>query len=237
MKHILLLLILISAISCNQNSVVNNSADSAVAQENDSLVSIQSPPQIIEFGTALRQVVALNDHFNVQLIGEYSANGLVDSVRYFTNDTLLVEVEYSLDPVDLSFKLSNVLLDNIRVEQCMQTSVTIMNEGPHCDMTNWLHHTTEWHTISENDSGYYVLKNYNEKDCKKFPDVSVNQLKEAARKYCGDEWANTINSIQNINEYPCEVGMNKVIVRISGINKENGKEVVNYIALIFSMGC
>ncbi|MFN8714662.1 MAG: hypothetical protein ACK5Z2_17575 [Bacteroidota bacterium] len=238
MKYIILLFVLISTVSCNQNSAKRFSTDSAASLENDSLICKQPEfTQRAEISAELNHVEAFNAHFNIQLIGGYYADGLDDAVGTFTNDTLRVEVEVSLYPSDLSFKLSNILLENLQVEQCMQTSMSLSDEGPHCDMENWLHHTTQWQTLFANDSGYYFLQNYSAEEERKFPEITVEQLKQASRQHCGEEWNATINRIHDVDEYPCVVGMNKIIVRISGIDKTSNEKVEKYITLIFSLGC
>jgi hypothetical protein len=177
------------------------------------------------------------DSMAIEIIGSFL------NIYEETNDKIITtrqkefDVEVGTDPSDLGLKIISENLENIVVEQCMQTSMTIMNEGPHCDLTDWLHHTTEWERIAANDTGSYTLFGYTESDTKKFPPVTVNELKNAARKHCGDEWKPVIDQIRDLEGFHSSVGMNKVLVRISGTDKVSGRKVERQIMFIFSMGC
>ncbi|MCA6364874.1 MAG: hypothetical protein IM638_17720 [Bacteroidetes bacterium] len=209
----------------NSDSAKYLLSDSLVNEKND---SSQSPVNYHE----ITKLTAGTDEFQVVIAGEFYA-----TQEKFINDTFRIEVSVGMNPGDLSFQLNNLLLDEISVEQCAQTSVSIMQEGPHCDLENWLHHTSSWQMLTANNSGSYFLKDSLGPETAMFPEVTADEIKKAAKYYCGSDWNETINTITSVNEYPCIVGVNRLIVRISGEEKVSRKRVVKYLLFVFSMGC
>ena len=46
-----------------------------------------------------------------------------------------------------TISISTEQLINLTIEQRYETSVTIMGEGPHCDLIDWKHYDSEWKTL------------------------------------------------------------------------------------------
>jgi hypothetical protein len=134
-------------------------------------------------------------------------------------------------------KISNTNLVDLKIEQRFETSVSIANEGPHCDLLDWVHYTSEWIESRKLNEFEFVCNSYSEEEQKRFPPVSMSELKHFVRKQCGNEWFELIKDIKQPNEGPSWVGISKVFLRISGIDPRSGKRVVKVIAFEEAMGC
>ncbi len=134
-------------------------------------------------------------------------------------------------------RISDSQLTGLKVEQRYETSITIMNEGPHCDLTEWKHFYSEWNTLKLNNKGQFICDSYTEADYTKFPDVAIEDLQRAAKEHCGRDWFKLIESIKSPNEYPSAVWISRYQLRITGQHKDNGKPVTKFITINVPMGC
>lgn len=123
-------------------------------------------------------------------------------------------------------------LEDLKVEQCYETSVTIMDEGPHCDLLDWKHYTSPWKTLRQTEAGLFRCLSYTLKEHEKFPEVSTAELKEAVKEHCGEEWSEVV---KHPLEYPAGVGISTYFLRISG--EKDGASFVKIIAIYSPMGC
>ena len=123
------------------------------------------------------------------------------------------------------------------VEESYETSLTITDEGPHCDLTEWEHYIDNWRPLYKNHLEEYPLYTYGEKESQKFPNVSVQQIQAAVEKHCGSEWANKIKTIQSPTEYPAGVSISRYYIRISGKRKDNGLPFQKTLVINSPMGC
>jgi hypothetical protein len=128
-------------------------------------------------------------------------------------------------------------VDDLLVEESYETSLTIMDEGPHCDLTEWEHYIDNWRPLYKNHLEEYPLYNYDEKESQKFPNVSIQQIQAAVEKHCGIEWANKIKTIHSPTEYPAGVSISRYYIRISGIRKDNGLPFQKTLVINSPMGC
>ena len=130
-----------------------------------------------------------------------------------------------------------------RVEQRYETSLTLMNEGPHMDLVDWKHYISQWQ-VAEKRSGLTFLSKEVSSD--RFPKVTQTEIIEAARAQskkwasrgydAGERWVGLARQCKGPNEYPCGVSVSKVILRIMVREAGAWKEIQN-IELIIPMGC
>jgi hypothetical protein len=126
---------------------------------------------------------------------------------------------------------------DIEIHQAIETSVTIMNEGPHCDLTNWKHYTSDWRKVKTLKSNTFQVTGYNNGESKQFPKVSIQEVMEAARKQCGEEWDKHIKDIKSIYDYPCDVGISRYFLKIKATDKVSGDKIEKAIVVLIPMGC
>lgn len=157
-------------------------------------------------------------------------NGLLNQ------DTVLLVAEVGSNIEDQLVKLisSDILYPEVAIRY--ETSMTISKEGPHCDLTNWKHFYSKWVEL-DIDNGQYRYPTFTEDQRKKFEYVSLEELKEAVNASCGEEWAELLNHINSVEEYPVGVGISKYYLRIRGTLKSTGKLFQRVIVIESPMGC
>ena len=126
---------------------------------------------------------------------------------------------------------------NIEIYQMYENSITIMNEGPHCDLINWKHYHSKWVKIKKYNDYDFVAETYTEEDWDKFLDIEVKELHNAVLEHCGEEWAELVNDIENYNEYPSGISMNKIFFKVVLTNKSSGEKTEQIITIEIAMGC
>jgi hypothetical protein len=152
-------------------------------------------------------------------------------------DTVEIEVEVG-ESIEGSF--ISILSDHIsdmRIEQRYETSATIMNEGPHCDLTDWKHFNSAWKSLKQNANGQFLSTEYTEEEHTVFPRVSMDELKQKVKEQCGEEWFKLLVKAKSPTEYPCTIGISRYFLRIIGIRKDNGEKITKLIVLKTPMGC
>ncbi|HAU53356.1 hypothetical protein I6I97_20655 [Sphingobacterium multivorum] len=152
-------------------------------------------------------------------------------------DTVEIEAEVgeSIEGTYISI-LSDQVRD-LKVEQRYETSVTIMNEGPHCDLTEWKHFNSDWKPLKQNGNGLFLSEEYTDQDHRTFPSVSMDELKQKVKEQCGEEWFKLLAKVKSPSEYPSAVGISRYFLRIACRLKDNGKKVTKLIIIKTPMGC
>ena len=126
---------------------------------------------------------------------------------------------------------------NIDIYQKHENSLTISNEGPHCDLIDWKHYNSEWIPIKKYNNYDFVAQKYSDEDWQRFIDVDISEIQDAVLEHCGEEWAERVIDIKNYNDYPCSVSMNRILFKIVLTNKETGKSIEQIIVFEVPMGC
>lgn len=126
---------------------------------------------------------------------------------------------------------------DVEIYQAFETSVTIMNEGPHCDLINWRHHTSDWVRLAELKPNTFQTIIYPDHESKKFPTVTIKEVQDAARKQCGDDWADLIKNSKSVYDYPCDIGVSSYFIRLAATDKKTGAKVEKKIVILIPMGC
>jgi hypothetical protein len=155
--------------------------------------------------------------------------------------TFTTDMEFAVDLGETlessRIKIQTDKWDKIEIEQRLETSVTIMNEGPHCDLVDWKHYTTDWAKLKEINKLTYTALSYKNGEITKFPDVDMKELREAAKKKCGQGWADLIKETKTPYDYPCDVGVSRFYVKVIGTDKVTGKRIQRTITIRIPMGC
>jgi len=158
----------------------------------------------------------------------------LDSVQ---RDTIEVEAEVGESIEGSSISILSDHISDLRVEQRYETSATIMNEGPHCDLTEWKHFNSGWKSLKQNANGQFSCAEYTDEERTIFPGVSMEELKQKVKEQCGEEWVKLLVKVNSPTEYPCAIGISRYFLRITGIRKDSGKKTTKLIVLKTPMGC
>ena len=127
-------------------------------------------------------------------------------------------------------------LREFKVEQQFETSMTIMDEGPHYDLTDWKHYISDWQEIQKLAENRFLTSKIDEADSIKFPKVTSKEIYRAVSKNGDEKWVEHARLCKSPNDYPCGVSVSKISFRIMA--KENGVwGVIHRINFIIPMGC
>lgn len=164
----------------------------------------------------------------------YDEDKKIDQIQ---KDTVEISAELGETIEGQLISISSDQLTGLTVEQRYETSVTIMNEGPHCDLTDWKHFYSDWNKLQENSKGQFSCDKYTEKEYEKFPKISIDDLKQKVKEECGDEWLKLVEKVKTPTEYPSGVSISRYYLRVTGQRKDNGKTVTKLIVIETPMGC
>jgi len=175
-----------------------------------------------ELSISINRLIITNDGVNIDEVQKDTARIYVELGETIENQLISISSEQLID---------------FTVEQQYETSVTIMNDGPHCDLTDWDHYYSDWNLLKKNEMGQFVCDSYNETDWEKFPQIDMEALKEAVKNQCGDRWYDMVKSIKSPTEYPIAVSISRYFLKITGKNKDNGQTIIKLIIVEKPMGC
>ncbi len=186
-----------------------------------------------------KAVYAFTLKFNELSISIYNFStdregGEADQIQ---GDTVEIYAELGETIEGQLISVSSDQLTDLQVEQRYETSVTIMNEGPHCDLKDWKHFYSEWNKLQVNSEGEFTCDEYTEKESEKFPKISINDLKQTVKEKCSEGWLELIENIKKPTEYPSGVTISRYYLRVSGQRKNNGQTVTKLIIIEMPMGC
>ena len=117
-----------------------------------------------------------------------------------------------------------------------ERSITIKDEGPHCDLIGWNQQNSEWQKLNINPrNNSFVIDPEGVHFANEFV-IDINELKKVVAEQCGESWAKLIKDVKSINEYPVEVADSKTVVRIV-LTDKNGTVTEKIIEFYLPMGC
>jgi len=151
-------------------------------------------------------------------------------------DTVLVYVELGDTPEGATIIVNQRREGTLNIFQSFENSVTVMAEGPHCDLSEWKHYNTEWEQLT-NNNGRFLMNTLTDEDTEKFIETDMLELGEAVRNQCGDEWAKHALTAESPNDYPCGVGTSRIFLKLEFTAKGTDKPVEQMVSFELPMGC
>lgn len=163
-------------------------------------------------------------------------------IEYYRNiqegheDTAWVneELGYTLDIQKII--INSDKLENFTIEECLQKTLSLSNEGPHIEMNELLQLNSKWRKLNLNNEGKIIESN-EELVWEKFPDINIDELKLKVKNFYGDEWYYLMSEIKTLEDIQNYLDINRYLLRISGKRKDNGQKVTKIIIVEYSMGC
>jgi hypothetical protein len=125
-----------------------------------------------------------------------------------------------------------------RISERYRTSMTVMGEGPHLDLVNWLHYDSEWIPMKQLDQRRFRTLTGEQMDSEKFPATTKADLMAAVRKAAGD-WTEAIELAQSCKgptDNPCSVGVSSVYFRVEVLSGDQWI-TVGLVEVPIPMGC
>lgn len=168
-----------------------------------------------------------------------------DSIEFWDGDKVLSKVQTDTTSLYLGLgesienrkiQLSAYNGNKIRVFQSYENSVTLMNEGPHCDLIDWKHYNSKWVEL-EQKNGFFTTDSYTQQDWNKFESgIDIKELLKAVKEHCGEHWMQLAKDATSVNDYPFGVGMNKIYLKFE-VTDVSGKVYNRFLVLEIPMGC
>jgi hypothetical protein len=152
-------------------------------------------------------------------------------------------------PIDFDLDLSHSIENQVialhfypndsrefKIEQQFETSMSVSDEGPHLDLTDWKHYTSDWKEIKRLEGNRFLTSKISESDYGRFPKVTSKEIYKAVLKRSGERWANYARSCKTPDDAPCLVSVSRISFRIKA--KQNGKwNIIHKINVFVPMGC
>jgi hypothetical protein len=155
---------------------------------------------------------------------------------FFDTDTVTVDVELGDTPEGKTLLLKNKDYKRISIFQQFENSISISNEGPHCDLTEWKHYSSDWKPIEQINRGTFEVLSYTTEDWPKFVNISMEELKQEISNYCGSDWMKLFKNAKSINDYPISVSTSRILLKFI-ITDFDDKVIEKIIAFNIPMGC
>lgn len=226
-------------LSCgNQTASTQNKEVANDEAESDSTVYINQVSEVNLVETAPlpppeENVVEVKfDEFSVEIDSLY-----IWQEEEFTTtqrDTAEVYLDLGEEIEGQTLRVNQFKKGKLRVYQRFENSITIMAEGPHCDLTEWMHYDSQWHELPISN-GEFLTESYTMEERQLFHDITIDELRETVRGQCGDGWAAQIKNIKSPTEYPAGIGTSRIFLRFVLENSEGSIEKV--ISFVIPMGC
>ncbi|MBO3115401.1 SH3 domain-containing protein [Winogradskyella sp. DF17] len=151
-------------------------------------------------------------------------------------DTIKIGVTLGDSPEGKILIVNNKDYKRISVFQRFESSITIMNEGPHCDLTEWKHYHSQWKPIEAITKTKFKTLSYNQGGRQQFIDIDIRALKEEVENKCGKDWSNYVKGIKTLNDYPVGISINGIFLKVL-ITDQNDKVSEKIIEFKIPMGC
>ncbi|CAL2081476.1 SH3 domain-containing protein [Tenacibaculum sp. 190524A02b] len=128
---------------------------------------------------------------NVELLENLKA------LKKIQKDTVKLSLDLSETPENKYLKIIQKKYKKVEVFQQYENSITIMDKGPHCDLTEWKHFYSEWKKLPYDETkNSFKTFEYSRKDWKQFIPIKIEELKKAVNEFCGERWSSLIKNIK-----------------------------------------
>ena len=153
-------------------------------------------------------------------------------------DCVTFTIEMGASPENKVFKIQHHQdFRTIEVFQKHENSITIIDEGSHCDLIDCVHYYSSWKplvTISKKN--HFKSLSYTEKESNKFVNVNMQDLIAFVKEQCGDTWGTHIKEAKTIYDYPVSVTISKVFFRVV-MTDTDGYKTEKIIIFDIPIGC
>jgi hypothetical protein len=148
--------------------------------------------------------------------------------------TVRVDLELgdSLDGLILRLQPAARLPAGIVVEQSFETSLTVMEEGPHLDLLNWKHYHAPWQPLEKVNATDFRIRPITAAESRKFPKVTPAEIQAVVTREGGARLGKYVAAVEGPNDPPCAVGVSKIRFRIKVKDK-----VITTVEFLVPMGC
>ncbi len=127
--------------------------------------------------------------------------------------------------------------NSVRIATQLETSLSVNREGPHLDLIEWKHCTSDWIPLQYVIEGRFIFPELTDEVTSCFPKVTHIEMREEVFRVGGESWVNTLEEKGLPEGYsPISVSLSTVRIRIE--EKIGGKWVlVTIVHVSIPMGC
>lgn len=237
-NSIQILFFVLLLISCNEpgkgpsyENVEMISQETIITEEEQKTESVEEMVEIETYGS----IEVVFDDFDLTFSNtSMYENRTINSNRNDTAHFYLELGEY-LDSAAIEIHHGGVY--DIEVFQMYENSITIMREGPHCDLIDWRHYYSDWVNIKKYNNYDFVAETYVTEDWQNFIDIDIEKLQNAVLEHCGVDWAEYVKDVKSISDYPYGVSMSRLYFKIELTNKQSQATKNRIIVIEIPMGC
>ena len=176
------------------------------------------------------------EEFSITIHGFEIDESEVISPKYYS-DSAVLYLDLDGDFENQLLEISEAEISDLKIEQRYWTSMTVMNEGPHCDLVDWKHYYSPWKELPEVANGQWKTIRYAKPESQPFPKITLHELKKAVKKHCEEDWFELVKNAQSTSAYPFQVLLSHYEIRITCIDTETGLKIVKTILIETPMGC
>ena len=173
------------------------------------------------------------DEFDLTMrLSVFDKENLLNKIQ---KDTVRIWVDLGDSPQGKRIRISS-LYTNIEILQRFENSLSITDEGAHCDLIQWRHYLSNWEPIKINNNSF-VTNIYTRNDTQRFLEITVEELKKYVDENCAQKFSRNIQDIKKFNQYPSIIGISKIFLKIKLENSKTGEKKEKIILFEIPMGC
>lgn len=154
-------------------------------------------------------------------------------------DTILIQLGLANDGTGQTYVIKkDSSIQSIEIFQNYETSLTVMNEGPHIDLTDWKHYVSDWQKLDITENEFKTL-DYSLSDQTKFPDVTPNEIVQAVKERLINDsggWLELAKECKGANDGPCGISISRINLKIVTTDIK-GVKTERLVIFEIPMGC
>ncbi|WP_037072066.1 hypothetical protein [Psychromonas arctica] len=146
-------------------------------------------------------------------------------------------------PLEIQDQIANASLiivanknDKIRASLQLETSMSIQDEGPHLDLLDWKHCTSDWLTLHNTVTHQFKLPGFDNIALDCFPEVTLAEIKQAVLQHDGEEWMPLFDRDSFNKEMNLLIGISAARIKIEQM-VEGKWMVVTIVNFNIPIGC
>lgn len=175
----------------------------------------------------------------VQYSADFADAPTERSFRLDKGQTLIVDdIEYggSVEGALVTIRDPTGAWSQCRIQTQYETSVSIADEGPHLDLLDWVHFTSEWVDAKKTKRKWSRVPTLSDAERTRFPEIPAWELYEAVLSRGGPGWAELVKNVQTPHDPPAGVDVSVIRVRaLCGAG--SAVDVIATLEFLIPMGC
>jgi hypothetical protein len=100
------------------------------------------------------------------------------------------------------------------VQAQYQTSVMVANKGPHVDLLDWVHFTSDWRDARRVKKKGFRIPTLDDAERSRFPFVPAWELRDAVLTRAGPGWAELVKDVETPHDPPSSVDVSVFRLRV-----------------------